>query len=70
MSFTNSSRMMMLACITRWLLAMVEQKSTARSAGNMADFTRKRRDPAYICEHRKFHIFPCADTFMHRTATA
>ena len=30
-------------------------------------FYREKRDPAYICQHCKHHIFPCAGTFMHRT---
>ena len=30
-------------------------------------FYRETRDPAYICQHCKHHIFPSAGTFMHRT---
>ena len=30
-------------------------------------FYRESRDPAYICQHCKHHIFPSAGTFMHRT---
>ena len=35
--------------------------------GAHSRFYREKRDPAYICQHCKHHIFPCAGTFMHRT---
>ena len=35
--------------------------------GVYSRFYREKRDPAYICQHCKHHIFPCAGTFMHRT---
>ena len=35
--------------------------------GEHSHFYRESRDPAYICQHCKHHIFPCAGTFMHRT---
>ena len=35
--------------------------------GTYSRFYREKRDPAYICQHCKHHIFPCAGTFMHRT---
>lgn len=35
--------------------------------GAHGKFYREKRDPAYICQHCKHHIFPCAGTFMHRT---
>ncbi len=30
-------------------------------------FYRLTRDRAYLCQHCKHHIYPCAGTFMHRT---
>ncbi len=35
--------------------------------GEFSKFYRKKRDPAYLCQHCKHHIFPCAGTFLHRT---
>ena len=35
--------------------------------GQNAKFYRLSRDRAYLCQHCKHHIYPCAGTFMHRT---
>ena len=34
--------------------------------GQHAKFYRLSRDRAYLCQHCKHHIYPCAGTFMHR----
>ena len=35
--------------------------------GQYGKFYRLKRDRAYLCQHCKHHIYPCAGTFMHRT---
>ena len=35
--------------------------------GKHGKFYRETRDRAFICQHCKHHIFPCAGTFMHRS---
>ena len=35
--------------------------------GVYGKFYRLTRDRAYLCQHCKHHIYPCAGTFMHRT---
>lgn len=35
--------------------------------GVHAKFYRLTRDRAYLCQHCKHEIYPCAGTFMHRT---
>ena len=35
--------------------------------GAHGKFYRLARDRAYLCQHCKHHIYPCAGTFMHRT---
>lgn len=38
--------------------------------GAHGKFYRETRDRAYICQHCKHQVFPCAGTFMHRAPDA
>ncbi len=37
--------------------------------GQHSKFYRLKRDRAYLCQHCKHHIYPCAGTLMHRSRT-